>query len=130
MIYLFGTAYWETGRQVVKIGYTGDREKRERDYLLHNPGGKFLGWRPGDEILEAKLHLRLVDWKAEFLDEWFDWDPTILRIFGEPEIIIDKWLWTEKDRLFQPWPETGTKARLILDNLRSKFGNFPGEKLL
>lgn len=130
MLYLFGTRYWDTGRQVVKVGFTDDKDEREKAYILHNPGGKFLGWRPGDKRLETKLHLRLVDWKAEFLDEWFDWDPTILQIFGESEAKIDKWLWEEKSRIFSPWPKEGTIERSILDSLREKFGGAEGEKLL
>lgn len=126
MIYLFGSAGWDTGRKIVKVGYTSNKEERERTYNLHNPGGVFLGWRPGSEILEAKLHLRLVDWKTEFLDEWFDWDPQIMKIFGEPEGKLDRWLWTERDRLFYPIPAPGTKAREIFDQLRVGAG----EKLL
>lgn len=129
MIYLFGSASWDTGRKIVKVGYTANKEERERAYHLHNPGGVFLGWRPGNEILEAKLHLRLIDWKTEFLDEWFDWDPAIMGIFGEPEGKLDKWLWTERGRLFFPFPPPGTKTRDIFDQLRGR--DWPaGEKLL
>ena len=59
MIYLFGTGSFKGETKSVKVGYTDNKEKRIKAYGMHNPKGEFLGWRPGDETLELKLHLRL-----------------------------------------------------------------------
>lgn len=124
MIYLFGTGSFRGNEKIVKVGFTDDKEEREKAYLLHNPKGEFLGWRSGDKLMETKLHLRLKDFKQDFLDEWFYYEPEVEEIFGLPEHEIDKWLWENRnDIFFDPWlPETGSKKRKIYDELNSKYG--------
>ena len=84
MIYLFGTGSFRGNEKIVKVGFTDDKEEREKAYLLHNPKGEFLGWRQGDKLMETKLHLRLKDFKQDFLDEWFYYEPEVEEIFGLP----------------------------------------------
>jgi hypothetical protein len=123
MIYLFGTGAWESSRKVLKIGYTSKKDERESAYLLHNPLGKFLAWRDGDRELEMKLHLSLIDYKEDFLDEWFyDEDPVIEHFSWDIER-LDKWLWEERYRVFfDPFiPQPGTLKRKIFDDLQKKY---------
>lgn len=132
MIYLFGTGCWKTSEKIVKIGFTDDPGEREKAYLLHNPKGEFLGWREGGRELETKLHLRLKDFKQDFLDEWFYYEPEVEEVFGTPEPEIDKWLWENRlEVFFNPWmPEPGSKKRKIYDMLSQKYnkGKVEGEK--
>ena len=71
MLCLFGSGEYGTKRTFLKVGYTDDLETRVKQYKLHNPGGKMIDTREGDEMLELKLHLRLTYHKEDFLDEWF-----------------------------------------------------------
>lgn len=121
MIYLFGSGSFRDDRKIVKLGYTGNQEEREEAYLLHNPLGKFIGWREGDRNLELKLQLRLEDYKAEILDEWFYWEEGIEEIFCMEEDTLDEWLWENRTRLFMPVPKDGRK-RSIYDHLKKKYG--------
>ncbi len=133
MLYLFGTGAYKGDRKALKVGYTDDKKTREQHYNLHNPMGIFLGWRDGDELLELKLHIRLRDFKVEFLDEWFFNEPEVEEIFGQPENEIDKWLWENRTEylLSEGIPKEGTMKARILDDLRSKFnGMILGEKAL
>ena len=119
MIYLFGTGSYKDNRKAFKIGYTDKKEDRTGAYKLHNPLGEFLGWRDGDKILEEKLHLRLKDYKEEFLDEWFYSEEDVEKIFNETEEEIDRWLWDNRGDIFfaSQLPAPGTIKRQILDQL-------------
>lgn len=135
MLYLYGSGSWENNRKIIKVGFTDDFEKRKQSYYLHNPLGKILDTREGDEILELKLHLRLVDYKVEFLDEWFYDEEPVFKIFQETVEEIDKWLWENRSQvlIYPTIPLPGTKKRKILDELRSKYSNAvsqEGTKLL
>ena len=124
MLYLFGSGAWKNSRRIVKIGYTSDIDTRKQQYKLYNPLGEILDTREGDEILELKLHLRLIHFKVEFLDEWFFNEEPVFNIFKESEEDIDKWLWENRnDCLIYPTiPLPGTMKRKILDDLRNRFG--------
>ena len=124
MLYLFGSGAWKNSRRIVKIGYTSDIDTRKQQYKLYNPLGEILDTREGDEILELKLHLRLIHFKVEFLDEWFFDEEPVFNIFKESEEDIDKWLWENRnDCLIYPTiPLPGTMKRKILDDLRNRFG--------
>lgn len=122
MIYLFGSGAFSGDRKVVKVGFTDSFKKREQQYKLHNPLGVFIATREGDEVLELKLHLRLADWKVEFLDEWFYYESSVEDIFGQDEFQIDEWLWENRSNIFYPIPEKGTLKREILDKLNISFG--------
>ena len=119
MLYLFGTGSFKNDRKAVKVGYTADGSKSEREsaYRLHNPMGEFLGWREGDKVMELKLHLRLADYKVEFLDEWFYYEPKVEEIFGQPVSDINDWLWNNRGTVFYPLPKPGTLKRKIYDEL-------------
>lgn len=135
MLYLFGSGSWENNRKIVKVGFTDDYEKRKQSYYLHNPLGKMLDSREGDEMLELKLHLRLTDWKVEFLDEWFYDEEPVFKIFQETVEEIDRWLWENKSQvlIYPTIPQPGTKKRKILDELRDKYSKTitqEGTKLL
>jgi hypothetical protein len=124
MLYLFGTGAFKNDRKAVKVGYTATKSKKEREtaYLLHNPLGVFLGWREGDKILEEKLHLRLRDYKVEFLDEWFYYEPNVEVIFGSSTSEINKWLWENRGELFYPLPKPGSLKRTIYEELSNLYG--------
>lgn len=133
MLYLFGSGSWKNNRKIVKIGYTGNIEERKLQYRLHNPLGEIIDTREGDKTLELKMHLRLIDHKVEFLDEWFYDEETVFEVFKQDEDIIDKWLWDRRgDTLMYPnIPLPGTMKRDILDELRRKFNTpIEGAKLL
>lgn len=119
MLYLFGTGAFKSSRKAVKVGYTGDgsKEARETAYTLHNPMGEFIAWRDGDRTMELKLHLRLADYKVEFLDEWFYYEPEVETIFGSPVSDINDWLWNNRGTVFYPLPKPGTLKRKIYDEL-------------
>lgn len=119
MLYLFGTGAFKSSRKAVKVGYTGDgsKETRETAYNLHNPMGEFIAWRDGDRTMELKLHLRLADYKVEFLDEWFYYEPEVETIFGSPVSDLNDWLWDNRGTVFYPLPKPGTLKRKIYDEL-------------
>lgn len=125
MLYLFGTGSYEGNMKALKIGLTNEKPEtyqREGAYYLHNPLGKFLGWREGGHIEETKLHLRLEDWKTDFLDEWFYDEPEVREIFGLPWNEIDKWLY-ENGKLFDggKLPRKGTDKWKILQDYKGKI---------
>ena len=134
MLYLFGCGEYGTRRTFLKVGYTDDLDTRIKQYKLHNPGGKMIDTREGDEMLELKLHLRLTYHKEDFLDEWLYDEPEVKEIFKQSEEEIDKWLWDNRMDILQypVIPLPGTKKRKILDSLRKKFkqSTIEGTKLL
>ncbi len=125
MLYLYGSGAWKNSRRIVKVGFTDDFEKRKQSYYLHNPLGEMLDSREGDDLLELKLHLRLSDWKVEFLEEWFYDEEPVFKIFQDTEDDIDKWLWENRETvlIYPTIPLPGTKKRKILDYLRDRFSN-------
>lgn len=135
MIYLYGSGSWKNDRKIVKVGFTDDIEKRKQSYYHHNPLGEILDTREGDDILELKLHLRLEEWKVEFLEEWFYDEEPVFEIFKQSVEEIDKWLWDNRSTalIYPTIPLPGTKKRKILEELREKFSSKPnteGTKLL
>lgn len=122
MLYLFGSGAFEGSRKVVKVGFTDNFKVRERQYKLHNPLGHFISTREGTERFELMLHLRLTEYKVEFLDEWFYYEPDVEEIFGQSEGEIGKWLWEHRSTIFHPLPDPGTLKREILDNLNILYG--------
>lgn len=123
MLYLFGSGSYRNDRKIVKVGFTDDVRIREAQYKLHNPLGEMIATRQGDEILELKLHLRLQDYKVEFLDEWFYDEPEVQEAFGSTIGTIDQWLWNNRSDIFYPLPKIGSKKRTIYEELRSLFDN-------
>lgn len=121
MLYLYGSGSYINDRKILKVGYTSDIETRKQQYLLHNPLGQFLDAREGDKILEEKLHLRLVDFKVEFLDEWFYDEPGVKEIFALCVEEIDKWLWDNRLDVFYPFPTPGSIKRQIQEELGRKY---------
>ena len=79
--------------------------------------GEFIAWRDGDRTMELKLHLRLADYKVEFLDEWFYYEPEVETIFGSPVSDLNDWLWDNRGTVFYPLPKPGTLKRKIYDEL-------------
>lgn len=124
MLYLFGTGSFKNDRKAVKVGFTDDFDTRKTQYYHHNPLGEMILTRDGDELDELRLHLRLVDFKVEFLDEWFYNEPEVYNIFTEDYKKIDEWLWENRDRtLLNPdIPLPGTLKRKLLDRIRSDRG--------
>ena len=124
MLYLFGSGAWKNSRRVLKVGYTGDFDTRKQQYKLYNPLGEMLDTREGDEILELKLHLRLIHYKVEFLDEWFFDEDPVFEIFKSSVEDIDRWLWENRsDCFYSPLPAIGTMKRTVLEDLKKKFSN-------
>jgi hypothetical protein len=124
MLYLFGTGSFKYNFKAAKVGYTNNKKERETAYKLHNPLGEFIAWREGDKALEEKLHMRLIDYKQDFLDEWFYYDEDVLKIFNLPENEIDEWLWTNRYRVFYDGyflVAPGTLKRKIFDSLRRQY---------
>lgn len=123
MLYLFGSGSWSNQRKVVKIGFTNDIEKRKSQYKLHNPLGEFISVREGNEEDELRLHLRLYDFKVEFLDEWFYDEKEVFDVFSQDYSEIDKWLWDHKSEvlIYPQIPPPGSLKRTLLDNIKSKF---------
>lgn len=134
MLYLFGSGAWKGIRKVVKIGYTRDLEKRKNQYRLHNPLGEIISTREGSELDELRLHLRLYDFKVEFLDEWFYDEQPVFEVFEQSFEEIDEWLWKHRSEtlLFPQIPLPGTLKRKLLDELQKKHRTITveGEKLL
>lgn len=123
MLYLFGSGSWKNERKIVKVGFSDDIDTRIQGYKLHNPLGELLDTREGDKILELKLHLRLKDWKVEFLDEWFYDEEEVFKLFQIDVEELDNWLWENKSEvlLYPTIPEAGTMKRDILISLQQKF---------
>lgn len=122
MLYLFGSGSWKNSRRVLKVGYTNNFETRKQQYKIYNPLGEMLDTREGDEILELKLHLRLIHYKVEFLDEWFFDEDPVFEIFKSSVDDIDRWLWENRaDCFYCPLPAIGTMKRTILEELKQKF---------
>lgn len=103
MIYLFGNI--NSGN--LKIGYTGDMKRRERQYKTHNPDGKFLCVRDdGDRVLERKLHLLAkfkglgVEIDGKLSKEWFKGTDELISLFSWPCEKIDKELYDHAEYIF------------------------------
>lgn len=123
MLYLFGSGSWEGNLKVLKIGYTSDIDIRKSQYKLHNPLGKFISTREGDEILETKMHLRLIHSKTDFLDEWFYDEKDVYDVFDLDEEEIDKWIWDNRaECLLSPiFPSPDSMKWKILKELERKY---------
>lgn len=129
MIYLYGSSIYPIGKGILKIGYAKNLEERMKQYKIHNPGGKLLSSREGDEILELKLHI-LAEWKRlklDILDEWFEDDDELISLFSWTTDKIDETIWKNRyDILITPFlPQPGTKKRKILDDLSEKYKELP-----
>lgn len=126
MIYLFGTGSWKNNRKALKVGFTDDLDIRKNQYKLHNPLGEFLKIREGDELDELRLHIRLNDFKVEFLDEWFYDEKEVFEIFDQSYEEINKWLWDNRltnNLLYPSIPAIGTLKRKLLNQLKNTYGN-------
>lgn len=134
MLYLFGSGSWKGPRKVVKIGHTNKLEERKEQYRLHNPLGELISTREGDLMDELRLHLRLYDFKVEFLEEWFYDEQPVFDVFEQSFEEIDKWLWEHRAEtlLYPQIPRPGTLKRKLLDELQAKNRSVlvKGEKLL
>lgn len=125
LLYLFGSGAWKNDRKILKIGYTSDFDNRKTPYYLYNPLGEMLDTREGDELDELRIHLRLVDFKVEFLDEWFHAEDEVFRVFKEETYKdMNNWLWEHKSEtlLYPEMPLPGTMKRELLDQIRKEKG--------
>ena len=117
------------GKFLYKVGYTADDnlDRRIGQYYSHSPGNEFISFRPGDELLERKLHLYFTDLGLKFrnLKEWFIGNPMILQLFHISIERLDRRLWKNRKRIFTDRILTGDKAQLILDQLYNKFNSVP-----
>lgn len=117
------------GKFLYKVGYTADDnlDRRIGQYYSHSPGNEFISFRPGDELLERKLHLYFTDLGLKFrnLKEWFIGNPMILQLFHISLERLDRWLWKNRKRIFTDKILTGDKAQSILDQLYNKFNSVP-----
>jgi hypothetical protein len=86
----------------LKVGYTGDIERRMRDYLTENPGRELIGTRAGDLTEETRMHLYLTacGFKADFLEEWFQDCPGVLSGFHDRREKMDRLIWRKRETLF------------------------------
>lgn len=125
MLYLFGSGSWKDNQKFLKIGFTSDLESRKVQYKIHNPLGEFISVREGDEMLELKMHLRLLNNKADFLDEWFYDEKEVYDVFNSSEEDINKWLWENRGEclLYPSIPSPDSLKGLILKELRELFYN-------
>ena len=125
MLYLFGSGSWKDNQKFLKIGFTSDLESRKVQYKIHNPLGEFISVREGDEMLELKMHLRLLNNKADFLEEWFYDEKEVYDVFNSSEEDINKWLWENRGEcLLDPSiPSPDSLKGLILKELRELFYN-------
>lgn len=127
MLYLFGSGSWDNNRKIIKVGFSDDFDKRKLSYYHHNPLGKMINTREGTLLDELRLHLRLIDYRVDFLEEWFygeDKDgEDIINIFNESYEEINKWLWENRQRtLYSPQlPAPGTLKRELLDELTKTY---------
>lgn len=125
MLYLFGSGSWKDNQKFLKIGFTSDLESRKVQYKIHNPLGEFISVREGDEMLELKMHLRLLNNKADFLEEWFYDEKEVYDVFNSSEEDINKWLWENRGEclLYPSIPSPDSLKGLILKELRELFYN-------
>lgn len=125
MLYLFGSGSWKDNQKFLKIGFTSDLESRKVQYKIHNPLGEFISVREGDEMLELKMHLRLLNNKTDFLDEWFYNEKEVYDVFNSSEEDINKWLWENRGEclLYPSIPSPDSLKGLILKELRELFYN-------
>lgn len=125
MLYLFGSGSWKDNQKFLKIGFTSDLESRKVQYKIHNPLGEFISVREGDEMLELKMHLRLLNNKADFLEEWFYDEKEVYDVFNSSEEDINRWLWENRGEclLYPSIPSPDSLKGLILKELRELFYN-------
>jgi hypothetical protein len=122
VIYLIRTFGRGKDKTALKIGFTDNIWARLQHYREHNPFFELISQRPGDEILETKLHLFLTakGYKEEFLSEWFIDCSGVLELFHATLKKIDKTIWKQRNNLFERTDfkgKGGIKAR-IYESLR------------
>ena len=100
MLYLI-RSFTRTGTYL-KVGYTGDIERRMGEYLVENPGRELISIRAGDLTEETRMHLYLTacGFKADFLEEWFQDCPEVLLGFHQARGKMDKMIWRKRDLVF------------------------------
>ena len=102
MLYLIRTFGRGKDKTALKIGFTDNIWARIQNYREHNPFFELISQRPGDEVLETKLHLYLTarGYKEGFLSEWFIDCPEVLELFHTNLSKIDKTIWRHRNNLF------------------------------
>lgn len=101
MLYLIRS--WGNGKSILKIGYTGNVQKRMENYYHSNPFFEKISIREGSEKEEKKLHLylELLGYKYKVLDEWFLDIPEVLLKFHERIEKINKVLWKNRGKIWK-----------------------------
>ena len=100
MLYLI-RSFTRTGTYL-KVGYTGNIERRMNDYLTENPGRELVGIRAGDQTEETRVHLYLTacGFKADFLEEWFIDCPGVLSGFHDGREKMNRIIWRKRELVF------------------------------
>lgn len=122
MLYLI-RSFTRTG-SFLKVGYSGDIEKRMKQYLVENPGRELVGTREGDLTEETRMHLYLTacGFKAGFLEEWFIDCPEVITGFHQSRSKVDKVVWNNRGKLFTAFDFSRRSFKVqIYEELRFKF---------
>lgn len=125
MIYLIRT-FGRAGRTALKVGYTGNRDKRLGTYRIENPFFEVISEREGDREVEKLLHLYLtaLDVKENFLDEWFLDCAEVGSAFHHDLKRIERWVWRKREELFttSDLDHPGSLKRTIYEKLKGMYG--------
>lgn len=125
MIYLIRT-FGRGGKSALKVGYTGDGNKRMGNYRIENPFFETVAKRDGDEEVEKLLHLYItaLGKKTNFLDEWFLDCAEVQGAFHHDLRRIERWVWRKREELFttSDLDRPGSLKRSIYERLKGMYG--------
>ena len=125
MIYLIKVVYYDEENNkplpVLKIGYSDDIEKRFLSHLSSNPRAELIDVIDGSLEDESKIHYYFNDYRLPNSQEWFYYDPKIIKKFGsilKGDILNEE---TLKDALIHLiFPKY--LREMILFRMKNRFG--------
>ena len=125
MIYLIKVVYYDEENNkplpVLKIGYSDEIEKRFLSHLSSNPRAELIDVIDGSLEDESKIHQYFNNYKLPNSQEWFYYDPKIIKKFGsilKGDVLNEETLKDVLTHLIFP----KYLREMILFKMKSKFG--------
>lgn len=101
-LYLIRSFGKGSNKTALKVGFTDNLKSRLINYRSQNPFFELISTRQGSELDECRVHLYLtaLNYKTNFLNEWFVDCDDILQLFHKSYEKMNEVIWRFRDKLF------------------------------